>query len=42
VKGSFEKACNGALEISSVGIPLVIAHTVTPGNISKETRKKIM
>ena len=35
LKGSFEKACNGALEISDAGIPLVIAHTVTPANISK-------
>ena len=35
VKGSFDRACNGALEISDAGIPLVIAHTVTPGNISK-------
>ncbi len=33
VKGSFEKAVNGALEISDVGIPLVIAHTVTPKNL---------
>lgn len=35
VKGSFEKAVNGALEISNAGIPLVIAHTVTPANLSK-------
>ena len=35
VKGSFERAVNGALEISDAGIPLVIAHTVTPANISK-------
>ena len=35
VNGSFEKAVNGALEISNAGIPLVIAHTVTPANISK-------
>ena len=34
VKGSFERAVNGALEISDFGIPLVIAHTVTPKNIS--------
>ena len=35
VNGSFERAVNGALEISDAGIPLVIAHTVTPSNISK-------
>ena len=35
VNGSFEKAVNGALEISDAGIPLVIAHTVTPENLSK-------
>ena len=35
VNGSFERAINGALEISDAGIPLVIAHTVTPSNISK-------
>lgn len=35
VKGSFEKACNGALEISDAGIPLVIAHTVTPENLNR-------
>ena len=34
VKGSFEHAVNGALEISDFGIPLVIAHTVTPKNLS--------
>ena len=34
VKGSFEHAVNGALEISDAGIPLVIAHTVTPKNLS--------
>ena len=34
VEGSFEKAINGALEISDAGIPLVIAHTVTPQNIN--------
>lgn len=34
VKGSFEKAVNGALEISDAGIPLVIAHTVTPQNLN--------
>ena len=35
VKGSFDKAINGALEISNAGIPLVIAHTVIPENLSK-------
>ena len=35
VKGSFEHAVNGALEISDLGIPLVIAHTVTPKNLSR-------
>lgn len=35
VKGSFEKAVNGALEISDAGIPLVIAHTVTPQNLNR-------
>lgn len=30
VKGSWEKAVNGAMEISNNGIPLVIAHSVTP------------
>ena len=34
VKGSFENAVNGALEISDAGIPLVIAHTVTPQNLN--------
>ncbi len=34
VKGSFDRAVNGALEISDAGIPLVIAHTVTPQNIN--------
>lgn len=34
VKGSFERAVNGALEISDLGIPLVIAHTVTPKNLA--------
>lgn len=33
VAGSFEKAVNGALEISDLGIPLVIAHSVTPKNL---------
>ena len=35
VKGSFERAVNGALEISDLGIPLVIAHTVTPKNLER-------
>ena len=35
VKGSFEKAVNGALEISDAGIPLVIAHSVTPQNLNQ-------
>ena len=30
VKGSWEKAVRGAIEISKQGIPLTIAHTVTP------------
>lgn len=30
VKGSWERAIKGALEISKQGIPLTIAHTVTP------------
>ena len=34
VEGSFQNAVNGALEISDAGIPLVIAHTVTPQNIN--------
>ena len=33
VEGSFNRAVNGALEISDAGIPLVIAHTVTPKNL---------
>ncbi len=33
VEGSFARAVNGALEISDAGIPLVIAHTVTPKNL---------
>ncbi len=35
VKGSFDKAIHGALEVSDLGIPLVIAHTVTPNNIMR-------
>ena len=34
VEGSFNRAVNGALEISDAGIPLVIAHTVTPKNLA--------
>ena len=34
IEGSFKNAVNGALEISDAGIPLVIAHTVTPQNIN--------
>lgn len=35
VAGSFKKAVNAALEISDMGIPLVIAHSVTPDNLTK-------
>ena len=35
VEGSFARAVNGALEISDLGIPLVIAHTVTPKNLDR-------
>lgn len=35
VVGSFNRAVNGALEISDAGIPLVIAHTVTPKNLNR-------
>ena len=35
VEGSFNRAVNGALEISDLGIPLVIAHTVTPKNLNR-------
>lgn len=35
VSGSFAKAVNGALEISDLGIPLTIAHTVTPKNLQQ-------
>lgn len=35
VAGSFNRAINGALEISDAGIPLVIAHTVTPKNLNR-------
>ena len=35
VAGSFNRAVNGALEISDAGIPLVIAHTVTPKNLNR-------
>ncbi len=34
VEGSFDKAVRGALEISNAGLPLVIAHSVTPQNIN--------
>ncbi len=34
VEDSFNRAVNGALEISDLGIPLVIAHTVTPKNLA--------
>lgn len=33
VRGSWERAVKGAIEISNAGIPLVIAHTVTPQNL---------
>ena len=33
VEGSWERAIKGAVEISNAGIPLVIAHTVTPENL---------
>ncbi len=33
VVGSWERAVNGAMEISDKGIPLVIAHSVTPKNL---------
>lgn len=35
VNGSFANAVNGALEISNAGIPLTIAHSVTPDNLSQ-------
>jgi len=35
VEGSFKNAVNGALEISDLGIPLVIAHSVTPKNLNQ-------
>ncbi|WP_081348364.1 radical SAM protein [Selenomonas sp. KH1T6] len=35
VSGSWEKAVTGALELSQAGIPLVIAHTVTPKNLNQ-------
>ena len=35
VKGSWERAVKGAIEISNAGIPLVIAHTVTPQNLAQ-------
>lgn len=33
VKGSWEHAVKGALEVSNAGIPLVIAHSVTPKSL---------
>lgn len=33
VKGSWKRAVEGALEVSHAGIPLVIAHSVTPKNL---------
>jgi len=35
VKGSYDKAVHGALEVSDAGIPLVIAHSVTPQNLNQ-------
>ena len=35
VDGSFDRAVTGAMEISNAGIPLVIAHSVTPFNLSQ-------
>lgn len=32
-KGSWEKAVNGAYMLSKEGIPLTIAHSITPGNL---------
>lgn len=34
-EGSWERAVNGAYMISKEGIPLTIAHSVTPGNLNK-------
>ena len=34
-KGSWQRAVNGALLISKYGIPLTIAHSVTPGNLQE-------
>jgi len=33
VKGSWQHAVDGAMEISNAGLPLVIAHSVTPTNL---------
>lgn len=33
VNGSWQNAVNGAMEISNAGLPLVIAHSVTPDNL---------
>lgn len=35
VKGSWERAVRGAVEVSSAGIPLVIAHSVTPDSLKQ-------
>lgn len=35
VKGSWERAVKGAIGISSAGIPLVIAHSITPKNLNQ-------
>ena len=35
VKGSWERAVNGAFEVSMKGMPLVIAHTVTPQTLPR-------
>lgn len=35
VKGSWERAVSGAFEVSNSGIPLVVAHTVTPATIDR-------
>lgn len=35
VNGSWKNAVNGAMEITNNGIPLVIAHSVTPDNLNQ-------
>ncbi len=35
VNGSWDRAVNGAFEVSMRGIPLVIAHTVTPATLNR-------